>query len=110
MIAAHLYDAYKAAGEDPDAPELAKEACRAYVLAAERAESVGALEATESAHLKAAELSSDESEQARFTEQAGRMADLSGWPERALAHFETAIAAHSLMGRVVESARVILKL
>ena len=66
MIAAHLYDAYKAAGDDADADELRADACRAYVLAAERAESVGAPEAAEAAYLKAAELSSDEAEQAGF--------------------------------------------
>ena len=69
VIAAHLYDAYKAAGDDPDADELRARACRAYALAAERAESVGAPEAAESAYLKAAELSSDEAEQAGFDEQ-----------------------------------------
>ena len=74
VIGAHLYDAYKAAGDDPDAEDLRGRACGAYVLAAERAESVGAPEAAEAAYLKAAELSSDEAEQAALVEQAGRMA------------------------------------
>ena len=52
------------------------EAAGAYVQAAERAESVGAPEAAEAAYLKAAELSSDEAEQAGFIEKAGRMAQL----------------------------------
>ena len=110
VIAAHLYDAYQAASDDPDADELRARACRAYVQAAERAESVGAPEAAESAYLRAAELSSDEAEQAGFTERAGRMAQLAGWNERAVGHFETAIAAHAEAGRVVDAARVTARL
>jgi len=106
VIAAHLYDAYKASGEDPDAEELRARACRAYVLAAERAESVGAPEAAETAFLKAVELSSDEAERAPLIERAGRMAYNAGWAERAADHFETAIASHLEAGRVVEAARV----
>ncbi|HKH88031.1 MAG TPA: hypothetical protein VKA05_04375, partial [Acidimicrobiales bacterium] len=110
VIGAHLYDAYKAAGDDPDAGEIRAQACRAYVLAAERAEAVGAPEAAESAYLKASELSSDEAEQAAFTEQAGQMAQFAGWSERAAGHFEAAIAAHAEAGRVVDTARVTARL
>ena len=106
VIAAHLNDAYKAAGDDPDADELRSEAKDAYVLAAERAESVGALEAAEAAYLTAAELSADEAEQADLTEKAGRVAQLTGFHERALGHFEAAVAAHKAAGRIVEAARV----
>ena len=106
VIGAHLYDAFKAAGDDVDAGKLRARACRAYVLAAERAESVGAPEAAESAYLKAAELSSDEAEQAGFIERAGRMAMFAGWEERAIGHFEAAISAHGIAGRVVEAAEV----
>jgi len=106
VIAAHLYDAYKAAGDDPDALEIRARACRGYVLAAERAEAVGAPEAAESADLKAAELSSDEAEQAALIERAGKMAQLAGWYERAADHFGTAIAAHDAAARVVDAARV----
>jgi len=110
VIAAHLNDAYKAAGDDPDADELRSEAKDAYVLAAERAESVGALEAAEAAYLTAAELSADEAEQADLTEKAGRVAQLTGFHERALGHFEAAIAAHKAAGRIVEAARVTTRL
>ena len=78
VIGAHLYDAYKAAGDDPDAEELRVRACLAHVLAAERAQAVGAPEAAESAYLRAAELSSDEAQQAEFTDLAGRMAQFRG--------------------------------
>ena len=106
VIASHLHDAYKAAGDSPEAAELRARACRAYELAAERANSVGAPQAAESAYLLAAELSSDDAEQARFVEGAGRMAKDAGWSERALGHFETAIAAHAAAGRDVDAARV----
>jgi tetratricopeptide (TPR) repeat protein len=106
VIAAHYYDAYLASRDDPDSGELRAMAKDAYVQAAERAESVGAPEAAESAYLKAADLSSDEAERAALTERAGRMASLAGWFERALGHFETAIAAHAKAGQIVEAARV----
>ena len=103
VIGAHLYDAYKAAGEDPDAEELHARACRAYVLAAERAQAVGAPEAAEAAYLKAAELSLAEAEQADFIEKAGRMAQFAGWNERALGRFETAMTLHTKAGRLLDA-------
>ena len=110
VIGAHLYDAYKAAGEDPDGDELRAAACEAYTRAAERAESVGAPEAAESAYLKAAELSADEAEQASLTQRAGQMAQFAGWNERAVVQFEAAIAAHVKAGRVAEAAQVTARL
>ena len=104
VIAAHLHDAYLAAKDDPDSGELRVLAGDAYAQAAERAESVGAPEAAETAYLRAAELSSDEAKQAGFTYLAGRMALDAGWSERAVAHFESAIAAHVDAGRVVDGA------
>ena len=106
VIGAHLYDAYRAAGDDTDADELRAQACRAYVLAAERADAIGAPEAAESSYLKAVELSSDEAERSAFSEQAGRMAMFAGWDERAASLFETAVAAHLKSDRVVDAARV----
>ncbi len=110
VIGAHLYDAYKAAGDDPDADELRSTARDAYVRAAERAVTVGAPEAAEAAYLVAAELSPDEAEQAEFIERAGNMAQGAGWHERAAGHYETAIAAHRATGRIVEAARVTARL
>ena len=106
VIAAHLLDAYQAAGEDPDADELRAEAREAYTRAGERAEAVGALEAAESAYLKAVALSSQGAEQAALTERAGQMAQLAGWYERSVGHFEKAIATYVEAGHVVDTARV----
>ncbi len=105
-IAAHLYDAYLAARDDRDSDQLRALACRAYVQAAERAKSVGAPEAAEAAYVKAADLSSDETEQAGFIERAGQMAHLAGWYERATVYFEKAITVHYDAGRIVDAARV----
>ena len=110
VVASHFYDAYLAARDDPDSGELRVRARDAYVQAAERAESVGALEAAESAYLRAAHLSSEEANQATFTEKAGRLAGLAGWNERATEHLEAAIAVHVGAGRRVEAARATAEL
>ncbi len=106
VIAAHLFDAYLAAKDDPDSGDLRILARDGYGRAAERAELVGAPEAAESAYMRAAELSSDEAEQAGFTYLAGRMGASAGWYERSLGYYETAIAAHTDAGRVVDAAQV----
>lgn len=106
VIAAHLHDAFKAAGDDPDAQELRTLAKDAYVRAGERAESVGAPEASESAYLTASELSSHDEERTRLIEKSAEMAALIGADERALERFEAAVAAHLKAGRVVDAARL----
>jgi len=106
VIAAHLNDAYKAAGDDPDADEIRARAEDAYVLAAERAESVGAPEAAEAAYLMAAELSSDDADKANLEEKAGRMAQIAGFNERARDHFEASVSAHKAARRFVDAAQV----
>ncbi len=106
VIAAHLNDAYKAAGDEPGAVELRSQAKDAYIVAADRAESVGAPEAAESAYLAAAELSSDEASRTRLVERAGRMASRAGLYERALAHFEVAVTAYRVGGLVIDAARL----
>ena len=106
VIAAHLDDAFLAARDDADAPELRERARLAYEVAAERAETVGSPEAAESAHLRSAELSSNEADRARSLDRAGQMALDAGANERAVGHLELAIAAHVAAGRTVDSARV----
>ena len=92
VIAAHLHDAYKAAGDDPDSDELRARAKDAYVQAGDRAEAVGAPGAAETAYLTAAELSSDDEERARFIEKSAEMAMRIGADDRALNGFEKAAA------------------
>ncbi len=115
VIAAHLDDAYKAAGDDPDATELKVRAATAHVAAGERAESIGGPEAAEASYLRAAELTDDERDETALLERAGQMAHLAGWNERALAHFERAVATHNRTAsadatRAFEAARVTARL
>jgi tetratricopeptide (TPR) repeat protein len=106
VIAAHLHDAYKAAGDDPDSDELRARAKDAYVHAGDRAEAVGAPGAAETAYLTASELSSDDEERARFIEKSAEMAMRIGADDRALNGFEKAGASHLQAGRIVDAARV----
>ncbi|MHB1772426.1 MAG: hypothetical protein ACYCST_11895 [Acidimicrobiales bacterium] len=94
VIAVHLDDAYKAAGDDPDTAELKVRAATAHVAAGERAESIGGPEAAAASYLRAAELTDDETDETALLERAGQMAFLAGWHERALGHFEKAVSAH----------------
>jgi class 3 adenylate cyclase/tetratricopeptide (TPR) repeat protein len=110
VIAAHLQDAYRAAGDDFDAEQLRAEAVAAYIAAGDRAESVGAPAAAEAAYVTAMALSADEAEQANLLERAGSMASVIGDDDRARAHFDAAVAAHLECGRVVDAARVTEKL
>ena len=106
VIAVHLHDAYRAAGDDPDCGQLRAQAKDAYVQAGERAESVGAPGAAETAYLTASELSSDEGERAQLLERSAEMAMRIGADDRALERFETVATAHEATGRVVDAARV----
>ena len=74
-IAAHYFDAYRAAGDDPDAEPLRLEAIAALRRAGQRAATVGAPETAERSYLAAAELAADEREQAELTQSAGEY-----WP------------------------------
>ncbi|MGH9293887.1 MAG: AAA family ATPase, partial [Acidimicrobiales bacterium] len=106
LIAAHLHDAYRAAGQDPDSGELRIMAKDAYVAAGERAESLGTLEEAEAAYLTAVELSDDEQERALLHEKAGLAAGDAGFTERAIEHLSSSVESHRSKGRVVEAARV----
>jgi class 3 adenylate cyclase/tetratricopeptide (TPR) repeat protein len=110
VIAAHLRDAYRAAGDDLDAELLQAQAVAAYIAAGDRAESVGAPAAAEAAYVTALALSADEAEKTNLLERAGSMAREIGADDRARAHFEAAEASHREFGRVVDAARVTEKL
>ena len=96
VIGAHLYDAYKAAGEDPDAERASCPGVPcAYVLGRRagrgRRRPGGGRSPPTCGRPSSAR---DEAEQAGFIERAGQMAEFAGWNERAVGHFERAIAAH----------------
>jgi tetratricopeptide (TPR) repeat protein len=90
VIAAHLLDAYRGAGDDRDADDLRREALEALRRGARRAAVVGAPEKAERAYLTAIELAGDTAERAELNEAAGDMASRSGRWERAIAYYEAA--------------------
>jgi class 3 adenylate cyclase/tetratricopeptide (TPR) repeat protein len=110
VIAAHLHDAYRAAGDDQDAEVIRSEAKDAYLAAGDRAELVGAPAAAETAYMNAVELTADEAERTGLLEKAGSMATMVGANDRALEYFEAVVSAHREAGRVVDSARVTIML
>jgi tetratricopeptide (TPR) repeat protein len=109
VIASHYLEAYRAAGDDPDAEQLRVETVQALRRSARRAETVGAPEAAAQAYLKAAELSVDELERLELTEDAGRMTVRGGYPAAALELLEPVAEAHRAAGRARESVRTVLE-
>jgi class 3 adenylate cyclase/tetratricopeptide (TPR) repeat protein len=86
LIAAHLHDAYRAAGHDADAEEIRAEAERAAVAAGDRADDVGANEQAEAAYLRAAELAVDELARGHYVVKAAIVASQIADYEKTIAH------------------------
>ena len=106
VIAAHLLDAYRAAAGDADEDELRKRALAALRRGAQRAATVGGLDASERALRTAIELAVSEREQTELTEEAGRIAAAAGRHEAARDLFERAASAHAAAGRERDAARL----
>ncbi|MFZ0043939.1 MAG: adenylate/guanylate cyclase domain-containing protein [Solirubrobacteraceae bacterium] len=106
VIASHYLDAYRAAGDDPDAESLRVETLAALRRAGQRAAVVGAPETAERTYMTARELAGDEHERAALTQAAGEMALQSGRHEVALELLESASTAHAAAGREQEAARL----
>ncbi|MGI8675613.1 MAG: tetratricopeptide repeat protein, partial [Nocardioidaceae bacterium] len=106
LIAAHLMDAYAAAGTDPDADELRGKASVAFERAGARAGSLGSPDAAEEYYRTAADLTDNEADRTRYTADAAWMAERAGRPADALALLEAATDAHLRAGREVEAARL----
>lgn len=105
VIAAHLLDAYRCASGDSDEEELRSRTLAALRRAAQRAASVGGLDAAERA-LRTATALAAEDERTELTEEAGRMAAAAGRYEAACELFESAAAAHAAAGRTRAAARL----
>ena len=106
VIAAHLLGAYHAARGEPDETELRERAGAALRLAAQRAATVGGLDAAERALRTAIELAGDDEERAALGEEAGQTALNAGRFEAALELFERAAATHAAAGRDRAAARL----
>jgi class 3 adenylate cyclase/tetratricopeptide (TPR) repeat protein len=106
MLAAHYVSAHRAAGADPEAPELRAKAVVALRRAARRAATVGAPEVAEGSYRTAAALADGEAERAELTQAAGEMALQSGRYADALELLEVACQAHLQAGRTRQAAQV----
>jgi class 3 adenylate cyclase/tetratricopeptide (TPR) repeat protein len=106
VLAAHYVDAYKAAPDDADAPEIRDRAREMLVRAAERAASLAANEEAQRAFEHAVELADEPVDRAALHERAGIMAHSGARQDEALAHFEQAIALFEAAGASHPAARV----
>jgi class 3 adenylate cyclase/tetratricopeptide (TPR) repeat protein len=106
VIAAHLLGAYRAAAGDPDEAVLRERASAALRLAAQRAATVGGLDAAERALRTAIELADDDQQRTELREEAGQTALNAGRFEAALELFEGAAAGHAAAGRDRSAARL----
>ncbi|MGH2872355.1 MAG: hypothetical protein ACRDL5_07810, partial [Solirubrobacteraceae bacterium] len=116
VIATHLLDAHRAAGDDPDADELRRQAVEALSRSARRASAVGAPGAARRAYEQAAEIA-DPVDRAGLLEAAGQMASRSGDGEAALALVDAAADRYARAGRereraltAVSAARALIRL
>ena len=106
IVASHYLDAYAAAPEAPDAPEIKAHAREAMASAGRRAQSLAAHEDAQRYFERAAELADDELLRAELLENAGEMAWASGRGEQAVANFATSIALFEAHGRSHPASRV----
>ncbi len=106
VIANHLLDAYRAAGEDPDADELRRAAVAELRRAGQRAVTVGSPQTAERNYLSARDLTDSQDERIELTEAAGEMALQAGKPEMSLDLLNEAEAAYTAAGDQREAARV----
>jgi class 3 adenylate cyclase/tetratricopeptide (TPR) repeat protein len=107
VIAAHLMEAYRAAGGDPDTERLQARTLAALRRAAERALAIGAPETGERLLRKATELAADPHERAGLMARAGEMAQAAGRAEAARELLAQAIDAHAEQGEPGRAARVV---
>jgi class 3 adenylate cyclase/tetratricopeptide (TPR) repeat protein len=109
-IAIHLLDAYRAAGQDPDADDICQRVVIALQRSAERAGTIGSPEAGSSTLLTARELVRDPDERVALADGAAEMAVQAGRWETALTLFDEVAAAHEAAGRERDAARAITRI
>ena len=106
VVAAHYFDAYRAAPDDGDADELRTKAREMMVRGAERAASLGATAEAQRAYERAIELVDDPLAQAELEERAGTMARIGARADEARWHYERAIELFNAAGASHPAARV----
>jgi predicted ATPase/class 3 adenylate cyclase len=106
VVAAHYLDAYQAAPDADDAPEIKARAQEMLTRAGERAASLAANDEAQHYFERAANLSDDPLVEAQLHERAGETGWASGRVEEALEHYETALALYEAQGLTHPAARV----
>ena len=107
ILAGHLVAAYEAYPTAPDAPDIRRRALRLTLDAAQRAESVGALNEAIELFEQAAQIETDESRRAEHFVRAARCADRYGSLEDVAAkHYAAARELHELAGRRRQALRL----
>jgi class 3 adenylate cyclase/tetratricopeptide (TPR) repeat protein len=110
VIAAHYLDAYHAAPDADDAPEIKVKAQEMLTRAGERAASLAANEEAQHYFERAAELSDEPLAEAALRERAGATAWVAGRAEQAEAHLERALELYEGQGMTHPAARVSARL
>jgi len=110
VVASHWLEAYRAAPEAADAPEIKARARDVVARAGERAASLAANEEAKRYFEQAADLAEEPLDRASLDERAGEMAWLVGSGETAAAHFERAIQLFESADRRHPAARVSARL
>ncbi len=106
VVASHYLDAYRAAPDASDAPEIREKARDRLIRAADRAASLGANLEAQSHFERAIELTDYPLAQAELLERAGIVAEAGARGDQAVAHFERAIAILEAHGARHPAARV----
>jgi tetratricopeptide (TPR) repeat protein len=110
VVAAHYLDAYRAAPDADDAPEIKLKAQEMLARAGERSASLAASDEAQHYFERAAELSDDSLARASLLERAGTTAWRAGRVEQAQAHFQGALELYEAQGRTHPAARASARL
>ena len=106
VVAAHYVDAYRAAPDADDAPEIKARAEEMLTRAGERAASLAANDEAQHYFERAAELAADPLAEAHLHERAGETARASGRADQAQAHLGLALELYEAQGLMHPAARV----
>ena len=110
VIAAHYLDAYRAAPDADDAPEIKARAGELLVRAGERAASLAANDEAQHCFERAADLADEPLAEAALRERAGGTAYDAGRVEEAQRHYERARELYEQEGQTHPAARVSARL
>jgi class 3 adenylate cyclase/tetratricopeptide (TPR) repeat protein len=110
VVASHYHQAYRAAPDAPDAPEIKVRARDMLVRAGDHAAALAAAEEAQRYYEQAAELTDDAVGQAQLLERAGVMAYVGGRSDEATARYERAITLFEAEGKSHPAARVSARL